>query len=508
MPYPTLLRDDDGRVVAAINMLVDISPRKTGDVESAQLAAIVSNSDDAIVSKTLDGIITSWNAGASRILGYSAEEMIGQPIIRIVPPELIDEERGILARLRKGERIDHFDTIRVAKNGSRVNVSLTVSPLRDGNGTIVGASKIARDISDRKQAESLQTLLFEELNHRVKNTLATIQAIASQSLRRAANPRDFVASFNGRVQALARAHDLLVQSKMKGAPISEILREQVMLENSTDLRIACAGPFVMLDARSAVQLALVVHELATNARKYGALSVAEGRLDIRWSMKVNAGPELRLEWSETAVPGVTAPTTHGFGSTLIQRTLEANGGDVSTSYRADGLTCEIRLPLPEAEFDRTEAVVTVPPEARNAAPMRASGDRQLLGKRILLVEDEPLVGMEIGSDLAAAGCEVVGPAASVKSARQLIGIGHLDAALLDANLAGDPVDEIAAELARRGIPFAFSTGYGRQALPASFRDAAVLTKPYNLDQLLSVLCGLIPQGGGVSDKVVPLKRHL
>src|SRR6478736_862473 len=310
IPYPTLLKDGDGRVVGAINILIDIADRKTGYVESAQLAAIVQGSDDAIISKTLDGRITSWNRGASRILGYSAEEMIGESILKIIPPELVDEEKGILARLRKGERIDHFDTVRLAKNGRRVNLSLTISPLRDLSGAIIGASKIARDITDRKQAEELQTLLFEELNHRVKNTLATIQAIASQSLRRAATPRDFVTSFNGRVQALARAHDLLVHSKMKGAPISEILREQVMLENSADLRISSAGPFVMLDARSAVQLALVVHELATNARKYGALSLPDGQLDISWNLKTNGVRELFLTWKETGVPNVSAPTSH------------------------------------------------------------------------------------------------------------------------------------------------------------------------------------------------------
>ncbi len=505
MPYPTLLRDDDGRIVGAINMLVDIAERKNGHVESAQLAAIVEGSDDAIVSKTLDGIITSWNAGASRILGYSADEMVGQPILRIIPPELLDEERSILARLRKGERIDHFDTVRLTKDGRRVNVSLTVSPLRDARGTIVGASKIARDITDRKQAESLQTLLFEELNHRVKNTLATIQAIASQSLRRAASPRDFVTSFNGRVQALARAHDLLVQSKMKGAPISEILREQVLLENSTDLRISCVGPFVMLDARSAVQLALVVHELATNARKYGALSVPEGRLTISWTLKADIPRELSLDWIETNVPDVSVPTSHGFGSTLIQRTLEANGGDVSTRYEADGVKCAIRLPLPETENYLPESLASASSGMRNPLPCSPSDGVRLQGKRILVVEDEPLVGLEVSADLAAAGCDVIGPASNLTSARRLIDEAEFDAALLDANLAGDPVDEIAAKLARRGIPFAFATGYGRQALPADFRDAPVLTKPFNREQLLGIVEGLI--GEPETATVVRLKRR-
>src|SRR5690606_15240433 len=150
-----------------------------------------------------------------------------------------------------------------------------------------------------------QVLLFEELNHRVKNTLATIQAIASQSLRRAADPRDFVKSFNGRVQALARAHDLLVQGRMKGAPIGETLREQVFFGGANDGRIHCAGPFMMLDARNAVQLALVMHELATNARKYGALSLPEGRLSIEWSILTEPERMLRIMWKESGVENVS-----------------------------------------------------------------------------------------------------------------------------------------------------------------------------------------------------------
>src|SRR6185312_17477078 len=131
-------------------------------------------------------------------------------ILKLIPPELRSEENLIISRLKRGQRIEHFDTVRVTKSGRRINVSLTVSPLRDKHGRIIGASKIARDVTERKRAEELQTLLFDELNHRVKNTLATIQAIASQSLRRSASPVDFVASFNGRVQALGRAHDVLV----------------------------------------------------------------------------------------------------------------------------------------------------------------------------------------------------------------------------------------------------------------------------------------------------------
>src|SRR5262249_40145183 len=160
--------------------------------------------DDAIVSKTLDGYITSWNTGATRIFGYEAEEMLGQSIKRIIPAELHGEEEQILAKLRRGERIEHFDTIRIAKDGRRIDISLTVSPVRDRTGRLIGASKVARDVTERKQAEKLQALLVGELNHRVKNTLATVQAIANQTVRMVKSPAEFATSFNGRLQALAR----------------------------------------------------------------------------------------------------------------------------------------------------------------------------------------------------------------------------------------------------------------------------------------------------------------
>jgi CheY-like chemotaxis protein len=272
------------------------------------------------------------------------------------------------------------------------------------------------------------------------------------------------------------------------------------------LRISCAGPFVMLDARSAVQLALVVHELATNARKYGALSLPDGQLAISWSLKTNGARELFLEWKETGVPNVSAPTSHGFGSTLIQRTLEANGGEVSTRYEVGGITCAIRLPLAEADSILYEPAIARPIKERDVVATR-NFRLPLQGKRILLVEDEPLVGMEIGSDLAAAGCEIVGPAGSLKIARRLIDEGEFDAALVDANLAGEPVDEIAAALAQKAIPFAFATGYGRKALPTAFRDNLVLTKPFNRDQLLAVVERLLEQTDSSSPNVVPLRRN-
>ena len=166
-PYPTPLRDAAGRLIGAVNMLVDISDRKEAEDARAYLAAIVESSDDAIVSKTLEGIVTSWNRGAEAIFGYSAEEMIGRPIALLFPPDRLSEEDLILDRIRHGERVDHFETVRRRKDGVEIDVSLTISPVRDRSGRIVGASKIARDITEKKRAETALRDLNDNLEQRV-----------------------------------------------------------------------------------------------------------------------------------------------------------------------------------------------------------------------------------------------------------------------------------------------------------------------------------------------------
>ncbi len=497
LPYPTPLRDASGRLVGAINLLMDITARHDADLESARLAAIVVSSDDAIISKTIEGRITSWNAGATRIFGYDASEMIGESILRIIPPELHGEEKEILARLQRGEHIEHYETTRVAKDGRRVDVSLTVSPLRDRSGKVVGASKVGRDITDRKRAEKLQRVLTDELAHRVKNTLATVQAIANQSLVRAKGPTDFISGFTGRLQALAKAHTLLTRTTMQGAEMMELVSEQVLIGAPNDNRISCSGPLLVLDAQAAVHLALVLHELATNARKHGALSVPTGRLLVTWQVHTNGGCSLLLSWKESNGPKVSAPSAHGFGRTLIEQTMRAHGGAASVDYRTDGLTCEIKLPLPEAA--RSAVGGASMPKTSGAPSLLAapSDGRTLHGKRILLIEDEPLVAMDVESTLTAVGCKVVGPAATLERAKLLIEESNCDAALLDVNLAGQPVDELATLLTRKNRPFAFVTGYGRDALPFGFRGAVVLGKPFGADQLLATVEVLLYQPASV-----------
>jgi PAS domain S-box-containing protein len=490
--HPTPVRDEAGRLTGAI--IASIEQADQG-VDGARMAAIVASSSDAIISKTLDGRIRSWNAGATKIFGYRADEIIGRPITTIIPPELHHQEREIIEKLRRGERIEHYETVRVAKDGRRVEVSLSVSPVRDRLGHIVGASKVARDVTQRREAERLQQLLVQELNHRVKNMLATVQAIASQSLRYSKSPPEFASGFMARVQALARVHNLLTTPSAMGAEINEIIRLQVLLAFDADRRVTTSGPSLTLQPKAATHLSLILHELGTNAREYGALSTPQGFISLSWDVLTTDGKRaLHLVWRESNGPAVEWPGESGFGTMLIEQTLRSLGGSAALDFSARGLVCEIRMPLV------AEIRVAYGDEATQAPIERPSvvetlGRSDLAGKRILVVEDEVMVALEIEAVLKEAGCDVLGPVATVEQAEEMIGRERVDAALLDANLVGRPVDDVANRLIEGRIPFAFVTGYGRSSLPEDFRDWPVLGKPFDPAQLRGFVAHLLARNG-------------
>ncbi len=495
LPHPTPVSGGDGSLIGAVNVMVDITDRHETDAQLARLAAIVASSDDAIISKSLDGRITSWNAGATRIFGYEEQEVVGKPITIIVPPELHDKELEMLEKLRRGERVDHFETVRVAKDGRRVDISLTVSPIRDRLGRVIGASKVSRDITERKRHEELQKLLIGELNHRVKNTLATVQAIATQTVRSANSPTEFMSAFSGRLQSLARAHSALTRGSWQGVDVEELLRDQLLLGGAENEQISYSGPQVVLEPQVALHLALVLHELGTNARKYGALSVPTGRLTLRWMVRGGGDEKLLIQWQERGGPPVRPPNQHGFGSMLIEQSLEAQGGQVSVTYPVEGVTCEISIPLPVSRRPAVSSGRVSFETARRPASLEGSPARPSPQKntRILIVEDEPLVSMDVAMALSDAGCDIVGPAANLDKARELIAGDQFEVAILDANIAGEPVHELAAELSRRGIPFAFLTGYGREGMPQEFRTAPLIDKPFNPRQLVAVVEALVAE---------------
>jgi two-component sensor histidine kinase len=208
---------------------------------------------------------------------------------------------------------------------------------------------IARDISERKQAEKTQRVLIDELNHRVRNTLATVQAFAAQTLSRAKDPVHFAESFNGRIQALASAHTLLTRTTWTGAELGTLIRAQLAAGcDVEDDRLVCSGPGVILDPQLAVHLGLALHELCINAVKYGALSVPEGRLTVSWALvKSDTSTELKLDWIESGGPPVAAPASRGFGTALIEHGLTHTGARVKLGFPATGVICEIVLPIEE-----------------------------------------------------------------------------------------------------------------------------------------------------------------
>ena len=220
MAFPTPFHDEAGILIGAVNVLVDMSERQRAERVSRHLVAIVESSDDAIISKDLNGRIASWNKSAERLFGYTEAEVVGKPIAILIPPERLDEEVDILDRIRRGERIEHFETKRRRKDGSLVDISLTVSPVSDEAGRIIGASKIARDISDQKRREEQIALLAREADHRTNNLLAVAQATVH--LTQAETAAELKEAIQGRLQALANAQSMLAQTRWAGADLREL----------------------------------------------------------------------------------------------------------------------------------------------------------------------------------------------------------------------------------------------------------------------------------------------
>ena len=323
------------------------------DTVAQKFAAIVESSDDAILAKDLDGIIMSWNQGAERLFGYTAEEAIGKPVTILIPEDRQDEEPAILARVRRGERIDHYETIRRRKDGSLSDSSLAVSPVRDRQGRVIGASKSARDISERRRAEERQQLLLREMDHRVKNLFALAGSVVRLSARSAKTPSELASSVEARLLALARAHALTLR-KVSDAPgqteqtiglhalIRTVLAPYDDQAGKRETCVAISGPDIAIAGGTVTSFALLLHEFATNAAKYGALSVPEGYIEVTCS---EAADQFVLTWKEHGGPRIADRIEdEGFGSLLIRLTVEGQlGGAISRWWEESGLAIRLSV---------------------------------------------------------------------------------------------------------------------------------------------------------------------
>ena len=331
---------------------------------------------------------------------------------------------------------------------------------------------------ERRVAQESQLLLVAELNHRVKNILAVIRSLVGQSRTSAASLDSFVSDLQKRLHALSVAHDQLTQSHWKAAPLAALIEAEAQAWTDVgDARLALDGPPVMIEARAYQTLALVLHEMMTNAAKYGALSMDGAQLRIAWSIEDDGG--LSLRWDESGGPAVAAPSRRGFGTVVVEQSIPFElKGTAQIDYAADGVKALFMIP---AEFVLAGEAATAP---RRDLPMERA---DLKGKSLLLVEDSMMIALDAQAMLQNCGAEVE-LAATIADARRAMNLNKFDAAILDVNLYTETSFAIAEDLQDRAIPFVFATGYGETiVVPDRFKGVFVVSKPYVEDVLRAAL---------------------
>ncbi len=454
------------------------------------LQAHTDNSPLACVRFDADLRIASWSKGATRLFGWTPREAVGRSVAELnwLRPEEAGRLRETATAIARGEGDGRAVCALTArgKAGQDIAAEWYLSAWSGREGVSLSAQIL--NVTERRKAEKTQRLLIGELNHRVKNTLATVQAMASQTLKHTTSPKDFARTFTGRIHALSKAHSMLSDATWEGACLSELVRDQLSLGALDAARFAVEGPTLQLKPQQALHFALIIHELATNATKYGAHSTPEGRVLVNWRIE---GGMLIFNWTETGGPPVEVTGRRGFGSTLIEHSARAEDGMARMETGADGARWIITMKLPHAD----SGGVSTDAEGERATDA-AAGDAAPVAKRILIVEDEPLVALDIETALQGRGYEIAAVATSVKEAFEALTDSAIDLVLLDGNLRGHPVDDVADALRYRDIPFLFVSGYGRESLPVDFVDIPILQKPFDHEQLVRCVHSLMQRRAG------------
>ncbi|MCE5977569.1 HWE histidine kinase domain-containing protein [Pseudomonas sp. JR33AA] len=343
--------------------------------------------------------------------------------------------------------------------------------------------------SERAKAEVRQRMLNEELNHRVKNILSLIGALVAHPTPESQTLQDYVATLKGRIQALSLAHDQVVRGD-GGGRLAKLLEAELSPYRTAASVIEVQGPNVILDARAYSVMALVLHELATNAAKYGALSRAGGKLSVSWA--IDAANACAISWRESGGPTVRPPSRSGFGTVLIDRSIPFDlGGTSAVEYHPEGLQGFFRIPAEHLSV--AEAVETALPATPLAQATGAFAARS--GLCVLILEDQLVIAVGLEQILNDAQINDVVTASSEDEAMQLLGSHKPDAAILDVNLGTGTSISIADELVRRQVPFLFATGYGDGiSIPEHLQHVPVTRKPYDANAILASLQGLLELG--------------
>ena len=480
-------RDEQGDVNGWVASILDMTERKRAEealrAREAELDTIVRQTPFILIRCSPDLRYRFVSEAYARMLGRRPQDFVGKSMVEIIGQDGLSTVMPHIKKVLRGERAEYESEIQYQGVGKRW-LHGVYTPEKDEQGNVIGWIASIADITERKRAEEQRDLLVAELSHRVKNTLATVISIARQSFSRARSLNDAVPSFDDRIRALAHTHARLAEANWSGVSLAAIIRDETAPYHDGGSNVHIAGPDILLSPKTAVSLGMAIHELTTNAAKHGALSVKGGSLNVTWQLAPSHN-QVEMSWIEAGGPSVGSPEHSGFGRTLLERTLASDlNGEVKVEFTADGLHCRISFPL--ARERTAPALQTFDGDLQEGAvPLsRGSSSEGEAGRacdetRVMIVEDEALLAMELEMLLQSARCTVIGPFSNLEEARQAAHGEAINVALLDTNLNGQMVYPLADDLAARGVPFIFVTGYGASHLPERFRAAPRVSKPYD-----------------------------
>jgi PAS domain S-box-containing protein len=428
--------------------------------------------------------VCSWDAGQYRIFGVDPDqvELTLDGVRSLIHHE--DLER-IEAIVRKGVTDNsNFQTeVRIIRPDGQTRWCICAAAMTaDSTGVVTRVSGVTIDITDLKEAEARRSLLVREVDHRARNALAIVQSIVRMT--KAKSIEAYVAAVEGRIAALSTAHSLLADSRWEGASLNRLVDEELApYRGGESERITVSGSAVFLKPETAQTIALVLHELATNAVKYGALSGSTGKVALSWQRTENV---LKLRWEESGGPPVTSPFSTGYGTRVIKVSIERQlNGTVLFDWRPEGLVLSMTIDIGNVASSAPQPQVKAHQTGR-VTPGNGSDVKAQSG-RVLLVEDETLVAMMMAELLQDIGFDVVGPFGSVAEGISGMERQPLDAAVLDVNLRGEMVYELADKLMGYGVPIIFVTGYGADSVDRRFSAYPILQKPVDSAALQRVL---------------------
>jgi PAS domain S-box-containing protein len=357
-------RDRTGRAHSVLGVALDITERKQAEDANAQFAAIVSSSSEAILSVSRDGLIATWNAGAEQTFGYGSSEAVGKSLLTLFSSRRSKDFEAIWTALHSGETI-RLESECLARDGQPIEVQIVANPVRGGNAiggsghAVSRYSIIMRNISERKEHDRHLATVMRELTHRSKNLLAIIQAMARQTAIRSTSLSDFEARFSGRLQSLARSHELLISNDWEGAALGDLVDVQRSTFGPCQLRIRSSGPKVFLRPEAILNIGLALHELASNAERHGALCLPEGQVNLTWSLESHpSAPEfLRVVWKEqSAASSHAGLSQRGFGRDIIEHVAPtALGAKVELKSLPEGFEWALEVPSDQFARDRRNA---------------------------------------------------------------------------------------------------------------------------------------------------------